>query len=323
MNHPVSLPGSAVKRRTFKATACTFFAMPKAFRGHVGMIQRNAIGSWLRLTPRPEILLFGDDEGIAEFAAEYGVIHEPEVRRNEHGTPLMDDMFRRAQQRAAHDVLTYINADIVLGDDFSQAVGRAAADVDGPFLMIGRRTDTNVDAPFDFADPNWHAALLRHAIATGSPAPRVCKDYFVYRKPVLAEIPPFAIGRAVYDNWFVYHAKRQGLPVIDATPVVTAVHQNHDYGHVAGGNRGQAYVRGEESKRNKQLVGGMHLIAGSTSTWVLTPEELRRRRVPSDLLQFAADLPRFLRLVLELYGWIDGPYRRAQKRRPAKEASSA
>ena len=71
MNHPVSLPGSAVKRRAFKATACTFFAMPKAFRGHVGMIQRNAIGSWLRLTPRPEILLFGDDEGIAEFAANH------------------------------------------------------------------------------------------------------------------------------------------------------------------------------------------------------------------------------------------------------------
>ena len=295
---------------------CTFFAMPKAFRGHVGMIQRNAVGSWLRLSPRPEIILFGDDEGVAEFAAEHGVIHEPHVRRNEHGTPLMDDMFRRAQQRAAHEVLAYVNADIVLGDDFSQAVGRAAAGVHGPFLMIGRRTDTNVDAPLDFADPRWHAALLQHAGVSGSPAPRVCKDYFVYRKPLLAEIPPFAVGRAVYDNWFVYHAKQQDVPVIDATQVVTAVHQNHDYGHVAGGNRGQAYVRGAESKRNKQLVGGMRLIAGSTATWVLTPTELRRRRIPCDLLQFAADLPRFLQLVIELYGGIDGPYRRALKRRP-------
>lgn len=305
------------ERRGPEPVGCTFFAMPKAFRGHVGMIQRNAIGSWLRLSPRPEVILFGDDDGVAEFAAENGVIHEPSVCRNEYGTPLMDDMFRRAQHRAVHNVLTYINADIVLGDDFARAVSRASAGVDGSFLMIGRRTDTNVNAPFEFSDPNWHADLLSHVTANGAPAPRVCKDYFVYRKPLLAEIPPFAIGRAVYDNWFVYHAKCQGVPVIDATQVVTAVHQNHDYGHVAGGNRGQAYVRGAESKRNMQLVGGMRLIAGSTPTWVLTPTRLRRRRVPSDLLHFAADLPRFLRLVLELYGWINGPYRRAQRRRPA------
>lgn len=88
-----------------EATPCTFFAMPKAFRGHVGMIQRNAIGSWLRLTPRPEVILFGDDDGVAEYAAEHGVTHEPLVSRNEHGTPLMDDMFRRAttgRTRGAH-----------------------------------------------------------------------------------------------------------------------------------------------------------------------------------------------------------------------------
>lgn len=309
------MPAFAQGDAVASAPPITFFTMPKAFRGHVGMIQRNAIGSWLRLSPRPEIILFGDDAGVAEFAAEQGLIHEPTVRRNEYGTPLMDDMFRRAQLQASHELLTYINADIVLGDDFSTAVGRIAAAFDGPFLMIGRRTDLNVFEPLDFAVAAWRERLSQLVARKGSPAPRVCKDYFVYRKPLFAEIPPFAIGRAVYDNWFVYHAKQQDLPVIDATSAVTAVHQNHDYGHVAGGNRGQAYVRGEESRRNKALAGGMRLVAGSTTTWTLTPSRLRRRRIPSDLLQFAADLPRFLRLVLELYGWIDGPFRRAEKRR--------
>ncbi len=44
----------------------TILAMPKPFRGHIGIIQRNAITSWTKLQPRPEILLFGTEEGAAE-----------------------------------------------------------------------------------------------------------------------------------------------------------------------------------------------------------------------------------------------------------------
>lgn len=113
----------------------------------------------------------------------------------------------------------------------------------------------------------------------------------------------------MYDNWLVYHARHVGIPVIDATEVIQAIHQNHDYNHVGG--RGRAYVKGEESRRNRKLAGGMRLIRGSTADWNLTADALRPRRVPSDWLQFAADLPRFLRLLLELYGWIDGPYARS------------
>ncbi|MGC3970391.1 MAG: hypothetical protein QM775_24575 [Pirellulales bacterium] len=295
----------------------TLFAMPKAFHGHSGLIQRNAIGSWLRLTPRPEIILFGDDAGTAEFAAEHGLIHVPIVRRNENGTPLMDDMFRTAHDRAAHDLLTYINADIILTDDFTRTVEHAAAEISGPFLMIGRRTDVNLFEQLPFDDPHWSNKLLDLARREGDWAPRVCKDYFVFRKPLLADIPPFAIGRAVYDNWFVYDVKRRGLPVVDATGLISAVHQNHGYGHVAGGNRGQAYVRGEESRRNKQLAGGMRLVAGSTTTHALTTAGLRRRSLPSDWPQFLADLPRFLRLVLELYGWSEPAFAKAARRREA------
>ena len=57
----------------------TLFAIPKHFRGHFATIQRNAITSWTRLTPRPEILLFGDEEGTGEIARELGLRHFPEV----------------------------------------------------------------------------------------------------------------------------------------------------------------------------------------------------------------------------------------------------
>jgi hypothetical protein len=50
----------------------------------------------------------------------------------------------------------------------------------------------------------------------------------------------------------------------------------------------------------------MWLIKGSTCTWIMTPHRIRHRWIPSDLVQFAMDLPRFLLLVCELYGWKTG-----------------
>ena len=41
----------------------TFFTTGKPFRGHSGIIQRNALRSWLLLDPDVEVILFGDDEG--------------------------------------------------------------------------------------------------------------------------------------------------------------------------------------------------------------------------------------------------------------------
>lgn len=52
----------------------TIFSIPKAFNGHIGDIQRNAINSWTRLQPECEILLLGDDEGTGKAADENGAL---------------------------------------------------------------------------------------------------------------------------------------------------------------------------------------------------------------------------------------------------------
>src|ERR1700687_5147464 len=41
----------------------TIFSAPKAFDGHVGIIQENAIQSWLCLRPKPKIILFSNEVG--------------------------------------------------------------------------------------------------------------------------------------------------------------------------------------------------------------------------------------------------------------------
>lgn len=163
------------------AEPATIFTMPKAFCGHIGVIQRNALQSWMRLRPRPEIILFGDDEGVAKVANQWDLRHEPQVNRNEFGTPLMDDMFRRAHDAASYSTLVYINADILLLDDFTAAVRRIADAGLEQFLLIGRRIDTNV-AAIDFERDDWPERVESFVAESGSLASRVCKDYFVFRR---------------------------------------------------------------------------------------------------------------------------------------------
>src|ERR1700683_3208554 len=72
--------GSAVAPRG--PAPLTIFATPKKFDGHIGLIQRNAIASWIRMNPAPEVILFGTDPGTAEVAGEFGLRHVPSVKCN-------------------------------------------------------------------------------------------------------------------------------------------------------------------------------------------------------------------------------------------------
>jgi hypothetical protein len=58
----------------------TIFTIAKPFHGHIDVIQANAINSWLRLCPQPEIILFGNDEGTASTASQLGVRYVPDVQ---------------------------------------------------------------------------------------------------------------------------------------------------------------------------------------------------------------------------------------------------
>ena len=172
----------------------TLFAIPKPFRGQSDLIQRNAIASWTRIAPRPEVLLFGDEEGTAEFAQELGVRHVPEVARNEFGTPRLDDLFARAERIATTPLLAYVNADIILSDEFPAAVARVQAAL-SRFLMVGQRWDLEVDAPLDFSAPDWQRTLADRARRANALQPPTCIDYFAFTRGFAEGLPPLAIGR--------------------------------------------------------------------------------------------------------------------------------
>src|SRR5690242_10812691 len=72
----------------------TVFATPKPFRGHIAVIQRNAIRSWTLLRPACEIILLGDEEGIADTAAEFGLPPFPFVFPNNLCPPLVNELVK-------------------------------------------------------------------------------------------------------------------------------------------------------------------------------------------------------------------------------------
>ena len=262
----------------------TLFSIPKPFDGHIGLIQNNALGTWTRLDPRPQIVLFGDEPGVQEAAARYGAVHVPDVTRNEYGTPLLDGVFDQADRLAAGGLLCYVNTDILLFQDLVVAV-RRCDQMRRKFLLIGRRWDLDVDTDLDFSE-GWSDRVRRRARERGTLHGPEGLDWFAYRPGLFGEIPPFAVGRTAWDNWLLYRARCLGARLIDGTDDVMVVHQNHDYGVQGGKN---VIWTGPEARRNWELAGGPeNAFSAVDATWrlhkgrfrpILLEPPLRRRLV--------------------------------------------
>jgi hypothetical protein len=234
----------------------TIFTAPKPFTNpHIALIQRNAIRSWVALGPQVEVILIGEEAGLAEAAAELGVRHLPDVERNANGTPLVSSMFDMARRASKSPLLACVNADIVLMPDIIEGAQKALRQA-GAYLLVGQRWDLEVREPLDFL-PGWPERLRERAQREGRMHRASGSDYFIFPRDCFADMPAFAIGRAGWDNWMIYAGRSRGWPVIDGSPDIMIVHQNHDYSHLPGG---QPHYKLPETFENIRLAGGNRAI---------------------------------------------------------------
>jgi hypothetical protein len=233
----------------------TLFTIPRALSGHAGAIQNNAIASWSRLGSGCETILFGDDAGVADAAARHGARHVPEIQRNLAGTPILTDVFARAEALANHEMLCFVNSDIILFGDILAAVRKLS----GNFLMVSSRFNCRITYPLAF-EPKWDRELRNSALREARMYPAGGSDIFVYRIGLFGVVPPFAIGRGYWDNWLMFRARQRGARLIDVTPSVVALHQDHDYAHIPGiqteANEDFLTYTTEEIEHNLALAGG-------------------------------------------------------------------
>ena len=94
--------------------------------------------------------------------------------------------------------------------------------------MVGKRHDLALERELDFCDPRVIENVKARAVKEGRLQGPWWIDYFLYTKGLFKNIPPFFVGCWRWDNWMINKALSAGASVIDATRVVTAIHQDHD-----------------------------------------------------------------------------------------------
>lgn len=321
----------------------TVFSAPKSFTDpHIDTIQRNAILSWKNLGPEVEVFLVGDEPGMAQAALECDVPVLTEVRRNESGTPLVSSIFELARHASRSPYLVYVNGDILLLPDLVESVRSVAAGMDhnhrqdavsdrysgtselnsaevlsslrqkypaeGHFLVIGQRWDLEVREHLDFS-AGWQTRLKERALTDGQLHAPAGSDYFIFPRSAFTDMPDFAIGRAGWDNWMIFEARRCSWPVIDGTPSLMVIHQSHDYSHLPGG---RPHYDQPESQQNMQMGGGlkhMYMVLDADRqlrggkiqrprlTWLRLIRSVERRLMPEsgELRGLRGELTRRLR----------------------------
>lgn len=251
----------------------TIFSIPKPFRGHIGVIQRNALHSWLLLEPACEIVLCGDDEGVAEIAEQYSIRHLPNIARNEFGTPIVSSAFDAVLSESQFDLICYVNADIIFLPDLTKCISHIDYN---SFLLVGRRWDIKIEYQINFNVDDWRENLRQHVLEAGSLHRPTGSDYFVFPKNAMGQMPDFAVGRPGWDNWFIYYARSLKMPVVDLTPANMVIHQEHDYAHVRRDKPGRKW-QGPEELINRELMGGQsNNYSLYDATHIMTHSGVRR-----------------------------------------------
>lgn len=250
----------------------TLFSIPKPFDGHIGLIQRNALASWRRLAPQVEIILFGNDPGVAEAAREFGARHHPEIPANDYGTPLISAAFLQARSLSSRPYLMYSNADML----YNESLPKALAQVSGlpAFLLCGQRWDHDINDDLTTSTPSQWDELFAQRAQRGQLRGPAAIDFFIFPRQQEFGMPPFAVGRVGWDSWLVWKCRHDRVPVINATTDLAALHQNHSYASLA---RGCQHRQGPERTLNVRLAGGLtHLLTLREASHELRDGRLQR-----------------------------------------------
>jgi len=231
-------------------TAVKPFADPETAR-----MQENALRTWRALGDEVEVLIVGDEAGAAEAARRLGARLLAEVERTPAGTPLIGSIFDRVRAASDSPILAYANADILLLEDFLPVVNAVAARL-SLFLVVSRRWDLRFEETL-VTDAEWRTRLRHRLAREGRRHTPSGSDVFVFRRESFLELPSLAVGRAGWDNWMIYEARRRRWPVVDASRAMTVIHQDHDYRHLPGG---QPHYRHPETEENVRRAGGRRTV---------------------------------------------------------------
>lgn len=279
----------------------TLFTAPKPFTDpHISMIQENTLRNWRALGDDIEIVVIGDEPGIADICQSLDIRHLPDVLCNQKGTPLISSIFNLARGANDSRFLAYFNADILILPGLIESL-EIIANEKKQFLAVGQRWDLDVEESLSFTD-GWDEALRKKVQENGELHGQTGSDYFMYPRECFIDIPDFAVGRAGWDNWMIFHARWQHWPVVDLSEVVTIVHQNHDYAHLPGGIK---HFYQPETADNVRMAGGRRTIFKlSDATHELVDHQFKRKTLDWQSFWREVEIFPLVSLHSRVLGWL-------------------
>ena len=202
-------------------------------------------------------------------------------------------MCQIARETARYDHLCIINADIVVLDDLCGALRRVTL---RNFVAAGQRHDLRLDEPIDFDDRDWRGALRERVQQGGTLHGPSAIDYAIYPKDITPPIlPPFPVNSYGWDPWFLFEHRRRGIPVVNLTPQVTVVHQEHESPTEVRMKR-RRWRRDPAAMRRLREAGGFkNMMTLREADYELGDEGLRRPGFRNRLLSRALGNPVYRR----------------------------
>jgi hypothetical protein len=221
----------------------TFITTLKPFTDMFKPLQINAINSWYYLGNCKQIIINTEfeDEVKKYFPDKMDKIKVlPHRRITSTGVPYVQDIFYSAFDHTNDDdTLCYINADIILYNDFTNSVDSILNQRQfkgEPYMMAGQRWNWTNGKEFnklhDFENREAISNYINaHIRANGHYDVLWAIDYFVYSKAMYNDIIPsdLILGRCAWDIWLINAAATGTDDTFNLTKTTFVIHPKHGY----------------------------------------------------------------------------------------------
>lgn len=260
---------SASQQQQQQLLSVTIFSAPLAYSGEEDEPKRQALLSWLHLSPRPKIVLLGNHSSLHEISKEFAgmVSVEDEIDYSSlNGLPMFHSMVARAHAAVDTNVSVFIRADVVLLQDIMPALRKMSATFDDWMLMAGQLVMKRNLLPFKFVHKGGGIVFLESTITGEAEIEREMASYvgssgkleFLQEEeeglnmwawnigsksaPLFSTpMPPFVFTAGYdHDSWVVRSFLQDGLrTMVDATDALLCFHlqqQLHSRNKIAANN---------------------------------------------------------------------------------------
>jgi hypothetical protein len=223
----------------------TLFSAPPAFTGSESDLNRQALLSWLHLSPRPQVVLLGNHSSLHQVAAEFPglVTVEPNIDYSFTGLPMFHSMVARANA-VTTNVTVLVPPTVMLLQDFMPGLRKLAATFPSEWAMVAQRLEIS-DLPFRFVHKGGGIVFLEHSVTGESMIDREMASFVrtsgklsllegvnvwawtvASDEPLFAApMPSFTYGAGYHDQWMARALAQAGSRiVVDATDALVGFH---------------------------------------------------------------------------------------------------